>query len=175
MPGASTIEFLYWLRLAALAGLLGLTIVQARRRWQRGVPDDMSRRILLPWLVILVGFSLYLGLLTVVLTPIALFWVVAIVALWVAIPSIASIMFVDLAAKLLQAERTGFWLGAGLVAYLAITFIWLGLLGVGQLVFLPGVWLELLALATTPAAAALTWWSFLPGGGGSSRIAETFE
>ena len=175
LPGAGTIEFFYWLRLGALAGLVAFAAVRARRRWQEGAPDDTGRRILLPWLVILVGFSIYLGLFTVLLNLFALFWVAAIVALWVAVPSIVSILAVDLGGKLLQAERTGFWLGAGLVAYLAITFIWLGLLGVGPLLFLPGLWLEFLALATIPAAAALVWWSFLPGGGGASGIAKTFE
>ncbi len=173
MPGvAGMIETFYWLRFAALAGLLGFAIVQARRRWLRGAPDDMSRRILLPWLVVLAGFSVYLGLLTILVAPIALFWVVAIVAWWVATPAVASIVAVDLGAKLLQAERTGFWLGAGLVAYLAITGIWLGLLGVGPMLLLSGVWLELLALATIPAAAALIWWSYLPGGGGGGRGGE---
>jgi hypothetical protein len=175
LPGAGTLEFFYWLRIAALAGLVAFAAVQARRRWQRGAPDNTARRVLLPWLVILAGFSIYLGLFTILLTPLALLWVGAIVALWVAVPAIVSILVVDLGAKLLQAERTGFWLGAGLVAWLAVTFIWLGLLGVGQLLFLPGLWLEFLALATIPAAAALIWWSFLPGGGGGDGIAETFE
>lgn len=172
---ASTIELLYWLRLAALAGLFGFVLVQARRRWLRGAAGDTARRILLPWAVILTGFSIYLGLFTVIITPLALFWVVAIVALWVAVPAIASILAVDFGAKLLQAERTGFWLGAGIASYLAVTFIWLGILGVGQLLFIPGVWLELLALTATPAAAALTWWSFLPGAEGGSEVAATFE
>jgi hypothetical protein len=175
LPGAGTIELFYWLRLAALAALLAFAIVQARRRWQNGAPDDTARRVLLPWLVILIGFSIYLGLLTILLSLIMLFWVVAIVAIWVAVPAIVSILAVDLGGKLLQAERTGFWLVAGLIVYLAITFIWLGLLGVGQLLFVPGLWLEFLALATIPAAAALVWWSFLPGVGGGSGIAKTFE
>jgi hypothetical protein len=172
---AGTFDLFYWLRIAALAGLVAFAIVQARRRWLRSTPDDMSRRILLPWLVILAGFSVYLGGLTMLLSPILIFWVVAIVALWVATPAVASIVAVDLGAKLLQAERTGFWLGAGIVAYLAITFIWLGLLGVGALLLVPGLWFELLVLATIPVAAALIWWSYLPGGGGGSALAETFE
>lgn len=176
-PGAGTIELFYWLRFAALAGLLGLCLYRARHRWQSGAADDMAKRILLPWLVILLGYSIYLGLLTILVAPLALFWVVALVALWVAVPAIASIVVVDLGAKLLMAERTGFWLAAGIIAYLAITFIWLGLLGVGPLLLLPGLWPEVLALAATPAAAALIWWSFLPGGGGGDGggIAETFE
>src|SRR5205085_6753326 len=146
LPGAGTLELFYWLRLGALAGLVAFAAVRARRRWQDGAPDDTGRRILLPWLMILVGFSIYLGLFTILINPLALLWVGAIVALWVAVPAIVSILAVDLGAKLLQAERTGFWLGASLVAWLAITFIWLGLLGVGQLLFLPGLWLEFLAL-----------------------------
>jgi hypothetical protein len=168
-----TLDLLYWLRLAALAGLLGLCIHWARRHWRRDGPDDMSRRVLLPWLVILIGFSIYLGGLTMLVAPIAIFTVAVIVALWVAVPAIASILVVDLGAKLLGAERTGFWLGGGIIAYVAVTFIWLGLLGVGQLLLIPGLWLEFLALATTPAAAALIWWSFLPSAGGGSRGIET--
>ena len=90
-------------------------------------------------------------------------------------PSIVSILAVELGAKLLEAERTGFWLGAGIVAFLAITFIWLGLYGIGPLLFLPGLWLEVLLLCSVPVAAAVSWWSFLPGGGGGGGIAKTFE
>lgn len=172
---SGTVELFYWLRFAALAGLLGLAIGLARRRWLRGGPDDMARRILLPWLVILVGFSIYLGMLSILPNPFWLLWVVAIVALWVAVPAVASILAVDFGARLLQADRTGFWLGAGIVAYVAVTFVWFGLLGVGPLLLLTGLWLEVLALATIPAAAALVWWSYLPGGGGGNEIAETFE
>lgn len=175
MGFGGTLELFYWLRIAALGGLVGFAILLARRRWLRAEVGDTAKRILLPWLVILVGFSVYLGGLTFMLSPIAIFWVVAIVALWVAVPAIASIVALDLGAKLLQAERTGFWLGAGIIAYLAVTGIWLGLLGVGPLLLLPGLWLEFIALATIPVAAALIWWSFLPGGGGGSEIAETFE
>ena len=92
-----------------------------------------------------------------------------------AVPAIVTVLAVDLGARLLGAERTGFWLGAGLIAYVAITLIWLGLLGVGPLLLLTGLWLEFIALTTIPVAAALIWWSFLPGGGGGSGIAETFE
>jgi hypothetical protein len=164
-----------WLRLAALAGLLAWSILRARRRWLRGEPDDQSRRILLPWIELLAGFSIYLGLFTILLMPVLLFQVVATVLLWVATPAIVSIVVVDLGAKAMQAERTGFWLGAGLVAWLAITFIWLSMLGIGDLLFVPGLWFELMILCLAPAAAAISWWSWLPGSGGGSGIAETFE
>lgn len=170
------LAILPWLRLAGLVGLLAFAIVQARRRWLRGAPGDQAKRIIFPWLYILIGFSIYLGLFTIVLAPIALFRVVAIVAIWVAVPAVASIAALDAGAKLLQAERTGFWMGAGIIAYLAITFLWLGLRGIGQLLVYPGLWLEFLILATIPAAAAICWWSFLPAErGGGSGIAKTFD
>jgi hypothetical protein len=122
------------------------------------------------------GFGLYLGLLTIFLAPLMLFYVAAIVAFWVAVPAIASVAAVDLGAKLLQAERTGFWFGAGIVAFVAVTFIWLGLVGIGPLLLVPGLWLEFLTIASIPVSGAAIWWSFLPGGGsGGGRIAETFE
>jgi hypothetical protein len=172
----SPFELLYWLRLAALAGMVGLAIAQARRRWLRAEEGDaLARRILYPSLTAILGFAIYLGLFTVVLAPVMLLYVVAIVAIWVAVPAIVSVLAVDLGARALAAERAGFWLGAGLIAYVAITLIWLGLLGVGPLLLLTGLWLEFIALTTIPVAAALIWWSFLPGGGGGSGIAETFE
>jgi hypothetical protein len=170
-----TIGLLYLLRLAALAGLVGLAMAQARRGWLRAADgDNLARRILFPSLAAILGFAIYLGLFTMLVAPIALFWVLAIVAIWVAVPAIVSVVVVDLGARLLQAERNGFWLGVGLVAYVAITFIWLGLLGVGPLLLFSGLWLEFIALATVPIAAALIWWSFLPGGD-DAGIAETFE
>lgn len=174
VPGTETIELLYWLRFAILGGLVGFCAYRAWRSWLRGRPDDMARRILLPWVIVLGGFSIYLGLLTIIITPLALFWVAAIVMLWVAVPTMVSILVVDLAAKALRARRTGLWLGAGIAAFLGVTFGWLTLLGVSQLLFVPGLWLEFLAFGATPVAAAFTWWSFLPGGGGE-EIAEAFE
>ena len=168
------LESLYWLRLAALAGLLALAILRARQRWLRGEAGDQARRILFPWLNVILGFSIYLGLLTILFAPLMIFWVVAIVALWVATPAIASIVVVDLGAKLMQAERTGFWLGAALIAFVAITFAWLGLLGLGPLLLVPGLWLEWLAIASVPASAAFIWWSWLPVAG-REDIARAFE
>ena len=174
MGSYGALEFFYWLRLAALAGLLALTMVQARRRWSNGAPGHTARRILLPWLAVITGFSLYLGLLTILFAPLIIFWVVAIVAIWVAVPAIVSILVLDLGARLLQADRTGFWLGAGLIAFVAITFAWLGLLGIGPLLFVPGLWLEWLALASVPVSAALVWWGYLPDRSGDD-ISTAFE
>jgi hypothetical protein len=171
----TTLEFFYWLRFAALAGLLALTLMRARRRWLNAAEGDQARRILLPWAVVIFGFSIYLGLLTVLVAPLAIFWVVAIVALWVAVPAVASIAVLDIGARLMQAERTGFWLGAAIVAYVAVTFLWLGLLGIGPLLLVPGLWLEFLGIASVPVSAAFVWWSYLPGGGGGGGIAEAFE
>ena len=176
MLGAGgTIALFYWFRVAALAGLVALAIVRARRRWLRSAEADTSRRILLPWLAMTAGYAIYLGALTILLVPFRIFYVAATVALWVAVPSVVSILAIDVGARLLQAERTGFWLAAGIVAFLAVTFIWLGLFGVGPLLFLPEAWLEVLLLAAVPVAGALIWWSFLPGGGEGGGIAETFE
>src|SRR4051812_40418229 len=118
------LAFLPWLRLAALVGLLGFAILRARLRWLRAAEADQPRRILLPWAAMILGFAIYLGLFTLFLMPFLIFSVVAAVFLWVAVPSIVSILVIEFGAKLLEAERTGFWLAAGIVAYLAITFIW---------------------------------------------------
>ena len=177
LGGEGAIAALYLLRLAALAGLVGFGILQARRRRpevEEG--SDLARRFLLPWLVIVVGFAIYLGLFTVLLVPAALFWVAAVVLLWVAVPAIASVAAVDLTARLLRAERTGVWLAAAIIAFVGLTLLWLGLFGLPVLALLSGLWQEVLALASIPVAAALIWWSFLPGeGGGDGGIAETFE
>jgi len=174
MGSWAALEFFYWLRLGALAGLLALTLMHARRRWLKGEEGDTARRILLPCVAVIVGYSLYLGLLTVLCAPLVIFWVVAIVAIWVAVPAIVSILVLDLGARLLQADRTGFWLGAGLIAFVAITFAWLGLLGIGPLLLIPGLWLEWLAIASVPVSAAFVWWGYLPDRSGDS-ISKAFE
>ena len=174
MASYGAAELVYWLRLAALAALLGFAIHRARRRWLNGAPGDQPRAILLAWLAVLVGFSLYVGLLAILVAPLAIFFVVAVVAVWVAVPALVTIAIFDIGARLLQADRTGFWLGAALVGFVAATFLWLGLLGAGPLLLLPGLWLEWLALASVPAAGALVWWSFLPDRSGDS-ISRAFE
>ena len=168
------LDTLYWVRLAALAGLLALAILRARQRCLKGEAGDQGRRILFAWLNVILGFAIYLGLFSFLFAPLAIFYVVAIVLLWVAAPAIASIVVVDVGAKLMQAERTGFWLGAGIIAFVAITFLWLGLLGLGPLLLVPGLWLEFLALASIPAAAAIIWWSWLPEAAGE-HISKAFE
>jgi hypothetical protein len=161
-------------RLGAVAALLAGALLLARRRWLKGGEGDQSRRILLAWATAVFGFALYLGLLTALFAPLAIFWVVAIVAIWVALPSLVSIAVLDIGAKLMQAERTGFWLGAAVIAYVAVTFAWLGLLGVGPLLLVPQLWLEWLAVASVPASAALVWWSWLPDRNGDS-ISSAFD
>jgi hypothetical protein len=169
------IGIFYWLRFAGLAALLVLAIFHARRRWLNGEPGEPTKRVLFPWLAIILGFAIYCGLLSAFLAPVLIFWIVAIVAIWVLIPAIISVLVLDFGAKLLEAERTGFWLGAAIIAYVAITFIWLGLIGLGLLFIVPGLWMETLAITSIPVAAAVTWWSYLPGGGGGSGVARTFE
>lgn len=175
LSAGGTLELFYWLRVAALAGMVALAVVRARRRWLGSAEADTSRRILLPWIAMITGYAIYLGAFTILLAPFLIFSVVATVALWVAVPSIVSILAIDFGARLLEAERTGFWLGAGIVAYLAFTFIWLGLFGIGPLLFLPEAWLEVLLLSSVPVMAALIWWSYLPGGGGGDAVARTFD
>jgi hypothetical protein len=171
----SAIGLFYWLRIAGLAGLLALAIVLAWRRWLNGAPGEPTKRVLMTWLAIVLGFAIYGGLLSAFLAPALIFWLAAIVAIWVLIPAVISVMVLDFGAKLLEAERTGFWLAAGIIAYVAVTFIWLGLIGLGLLFMVPGLWLETLAITSIPVTAAVTWWSFLPGGGGGSGVAKTFE
>lgn len=166
----------YWLRLAGLAALLGLTIVLAWRRWHGAEPDHQAKRILFPWLAFILGCGVYVGLFSIFLAPYFIFLVAATVAIWVTIPAIITVVAVDLGGRLLGAERTGFWLGAGIVAYGAITFIWLGWLTGGALQFIPGFWLEYLAILSIPTTAAISWWSYLPGGGGGGdAISKAFD
>ena len=169
------LELFYLLRLGALAGLLSFSVVRARGRWARGEPEDQGRRILIPWITVIFGFCVYLGGFTILFHPLIILYVVAVVAVWVAVPSVASIVVVDLGAKLLKAERSGFWLGAAIIAFVAIAFAWLGLLGLGPLLLVPGLWVEFIALASIPASAAILWWSWLPEASGGENIAETFE
>lgn len=167
---------LYWLRVAALAGLLGFAIHKARRRWLESAGEHRGRRIFYPWLVLVTGFALYMGALAVFLSPIIILYLGAIVALWVVVPAIVSVLILEFGGRLVEAERTGFWLGAGIIACLAMTVIWFGIFGLAPLLTIPQLWLEYLILASVPAAAAISWWGFLPDGGGGGRgIAETFE
>ena len=168
----------YWVRLVGLGGLLGFAIWRARRRWLEAMPGSAARRILYPCLALLLGFSIYLGLLTIFLNPFWIVYVIAITAFWVVVPAVVSIAILDLGAKLLRAERTGFWLGAGIVAFVAITFLWLGLTGMDEPVLIaPGLLqLEYLTFALIPAAGGILWWAYLPGGAdGGTGIETTFE
>ena len=158
----------YWARLAGLSGLLGFALWRARRRWLDSAPEGRARRLLYPCLFILLGFSLYLGLLTFFLNPFAILSIIGIVAFFVAVPALASVLLLDLGAILLGAKRTGRWLGAGIVAFVGVTFLWLGLTGIDEPVLIaPGLLqLEYLTVATIPAAAGILWWAYLPGGEG---------
>jgi hypothetical protein len=167
----------YWVRLAGLGGLLGFALWRARRRWLGAMPESAARRIVYPCLIILLGFSIYLGLLTIFLNPFWIVYVIAVTAFWVAVPAFASVAILDLGAKLLRAERTGLWLGLGIAAFIAITFLWLGLTGVDEPVLIaPGLLqLEYLTFALIPAAAGNLWWAYLPAAGGGGGIETTFE
>ena len=169
-------EIFAWLRVAGLAGLLGFALWRARRRWLASAPGDQARRLVYPCLAVLLGSSIYLGLLTIFLAPWLIFYVVAVAAFWVMVPTVASVAAVDLGAKLLRAERTAPWFAGGIVAYVAIAFLWLGLTGRSAMRLIPGLWLETLLLASIPTSAAILWWAYLPGsGGGSGGIEEAFE
>src|ERR1044072_6472617 len=103
MLGAGgTIALFYSFRVAALARLVALAIARARRRWLRSAEADTARRILLPWLAMTVGYAIYLGALTILLAPFLIFYVAAMVALWVVVPSIVSIMAIDFGDSLLH-------------------------------------------------------------------------
>lgn len=165
----------YWLRVALIAGLLGLAIYKARRRWQDSAPADPARRIFYPWLTLVLGFAVYMGALTVFLAPVIIFYLGALVALWVVVPAILSVLILEFGGRLVEAERTGLWLGAGILACLAMTVIWLGMFGLAPFLTIPELWLEYLVLAAVPAAAAISWWGFLPGEGGAGAVSRTFE
>ena len=166
---------LYWLRIGVLVALLGFTIYMARRRWQEGAPAHQARRIFYPWLVLVVGFANYLGVVYFLLAPVVIIYLLAILALWVVLPALISVALLDVGARLAEAERTGFWLVAGIVACLAMTVIWFGIFGLSALLTVPQLWLEYLALATIPAAAAISWWSFLPGDRAVADVSKAFE
>lgn len=166
---------LYWLRLAALAGLLAFVIFKARRRWQESAEADAGRRLFYPWLVLVTGFALYLGLFTIVLAPVLFFYLVAMIAIWVVGPALISVGLLEVGGRLAGAERTGFWLGAAIIACLAMTIIWFGIFGLVAFLTIPELWLEYLALATVPTSAAICWWGFLPGIGGAGDVSKTFD
>lgn len=166
---------LYWLRIAALGGLLAFVIIKARWRWQDGAAADAAKRLFYPWLVLVTGCALYLGLFTIILAPVLIFYLVAILAVWVVGPALVSVGLLEIGGRLAGAERTGFWLGAAIIACLAMTIIWLGIFGLGAFLTIPQLWLEYLALATVPTAAAICWWGFLPGISGAGEVSKTFD
>jgi hypothetical protein len=167
----------YWARLAGLGGMLGFALWRAHRRWREAAEESPARRILYPCLAILLGFAIYLGLLTIFLNPFMIVYVIVVTAFWVAVPAFASVAILDLGAKLLRAERTGLWLAVGILAFVAVTFLWLVLTGIDEPVLIaPGLLqLEYLTFALIPAAAGTLWWAYLPGAGGGGGIEEAFE
>jgi len=169
------IALFYWPRFLGLAALPAVAIYRARRRWLDAEPDSQAKRIIFPWLSILFGFAVFMGLLSIFLLPWLIFYLAAIVSLWIALPALASIAVLDLGARLARARRTAFWLAAGIVAYVAVTALWLVWLGGGEMPAVALFWLDYLAVAAIPVTAAIIWWSYLPGGSGGDAVARTFD
>ncbi len=169
-------QFFLPVRLLGVIGLLVFAVLFARHRATKALPGDQTRRILFAGLTFMLGSALGLGLLLMLLSPAAILGFLILIAIWIGTPALISIALVDVGAWAAEAERTAFWLGAGIVAYVALTFIWIGLVFGGiEPPLLPTLWIELLLIALVPVSAALIWWSYLPGESGGGGIAETFE
>jgi hypothetical protein len=153
--------------IAYLLALLGGAI-QFAYRSARNVPgsSDQSRRILIPACAFTLGITVYSLLALAGRAGTSFVVVTAFTAFIInGVGSLVLISLVDVVAKSMGARRTRSWLIAGLAAFvgsvaLALLISTGAFSGSGIAVLLQP---DLIALIILAAAAALIWWSYLPG------------
>lgn len=163
----------FLLRYGSVLALFIVVLLFARHRWARGAEERRLRGVVLSALVTIVGFLLYFGGPLLIVLPFILILAAPIIFLYLVLPAFVAAALADLVFRALGAERTLFWLGAGIVAAVAITIIWISVLFSGALFFMGAPILEYVVVALVPVSTALLWWSYLPLAPDS--YAETFE
>lgn len=166
-PGA------FLLRYGSVLALFLIVLLFARHRWAHRAEEGRRRGIVLSALVTIIGVLLYFGGPMIIIFPFILILAGQIVLLYLVLPAFVAATLADLGFRALGAERTRFWLGAGIVAAVAITIIWMGLLFKGMLFVGGTAIVEYAVLALVPVSTALLWWSYLPLP--PDDYAETFE
>lgn len=151
------------LRFGGVLVLLVIVALFVRQRWANKAEERRLRGVVMAALVTIIGFPLYFGGLMLILMPFLLLFAIPYIFLFLVIPAFVAAGLVDLVFRALGAERRLAWLGIGIVAAIAIAFIWIGLVFQGVL-FFGGVAaiLEYAILSLVPIATALIWWSYLP-------------
>lgn len=153
---------MYALRYGSVLVLFLLVLLLVWRRSRRDAPENRMRGILLSALVVILGFPLYLGGLLIVFVPVLILLIGFVMIVYLVIPAFLSAALADVCFRALGAERSPFWLAAGIVAAIAITIIWIGLVLPGEY-GLGTEWLvEYAVVALVPVSSALVWWSYLP-------------
>ena len=163
----------FLLRHGSVLALFAIVLLLARHRWANRAEERRVRGVVMAALVTIVGFLLYFGGPMAILLPFIFIFGGLLVILYLVIPAFVAAGLADLVFRSLGAERTRFWLAAGIVAAVAIAVIWMGVVFGGGL-FLEGEpFLEYVILALVPVSTALIWWSYLPLA--PDTYAETFE
>jgi len=166
-PGA------FLLRYGSVLALFVVVALFARRRWAAGEEERRVRGVLLSGLVSILGFLLYFGGPMAILVPFLLVYAGPIILIYLVIPAFIAAALADLGLRAAGAERTRFWLGAGIVVAAAIAIIWMGVVLQWELFFGADAILEYAILALVPVSTALVWWSYLPPA--PDNYAGTFE
>lgn len=159
--------------IAVAAALLWLAMAVLLARAVRGTGESRLRRILIP-----AGFFFFGILLaaTLPLLTVGLSFSPTLETLWVALAVLAGVGAADSVAVLLGAERTQSSLAGGIVAAVLLVYAaMLAWLGVGAFQLTP----FLAVPGLVAAAAAITWWPYLPApegeGPDDEAAAEVFE
>ena len=166
-PGA------FLLRYGSVLALVVIVLLFARHRWAGRAEDRRLRGVVMAALVTIFGFLLYFGGPFALLVPFLLVYGGFFILLYLVVPAFVAAALADLGLRAMGAERTGFWLVAGIIAAVAIAALWMGVVFGGQLFLGTGAILDLAVLALVPVSTALIWWSYLPLAGES--YSETFE
>ena len=166
-PGA------YLLRFGSVLALFVIVLLFARHRWATRAEERRLRGIVLSALVTIAGVLLYFGGPLIMLAPFILILAGQVILLYLVLPAFVAAGLADLGFRALGAQRTPFWLGAGIITAVAITLVWMALLFQGMLYSGGEAIVEYAVLALVPVSTGLLWWSYLPLP--PDNYAETFE
>jgi hypothetical protein len=166
-PGA------FLLRYGSVLALFVIILLFARHRWAGRAEERRVRGVVLSALTTIFGFLFFFGGPMAILVPFLLIYAGPIILIYLVLPAFVAAGLADLGFRALGAERTGFWLFAGIVAAVAIAIIWMQVVFRDLLFFGTGAIVEYAVLALVPISTALIWWSYLPLAPDS--YAETFE
>ena len=168
-PGA------FLLRYGSVLALFVIVLLFVRHRRADRAEEKRLRGVILSALVTIIGILLYFGGPMAILVPLLLVYAGPVIFLYLVLPAFVAAALADLGFRALGTEPESRALGAGIIAAVAITIIWMGLLFQGELLVLGSeAILEYAVLGLVPVSTALIWWSYLPLEG-DGEIARAFE